>query len=113
MSFCMVGRVEPENPQALTDGAQATLGTSSVFISYSSRDVSVATAVVELLERNGVPCWIAPRDVRAGALYADAIVRAISGARALVPGGHLKIPRPWPGQNPPPGGGGTIDDYAV
>jgi TolB-like protein len=40
--------------------------------------------VVELLERNGVPCWIAPRDVRAGALYADAIVRAISGARALV-----------------------------
>ena len=29
------------------------------------------------------------------------------------PGGHLKIPRPWPGQNPPPGGGGTIDDYAV
>jgi hypothetical protein len=29
------------------------------------------------------------------------------------PGGHLKIPHPWPGQNPPPGGGGTIDDYAV
>jgi pentatricopeptide repeat protein len=29
------------------------------------------------------------------------------------PGGHLKIPHPWPGQNPPPGGGGTKDDYAV
>ena len=28
--------------------------------------------------------WIAPRDVKAGALYADAIVRAISGTRAFV-----------------------------
>ena len=22
------------------------------------------------------------------------------------PGGHFKIPHPWPGQNPPPDGGG-------
>jgi hypothetical protein len=29
-------------------------------------------------------CWIAPRDVKAGALYADAIVRAISSAKAIV-----------------------------
>ena len=29
-------------------------------------------------------CWIAPRDVKAGALYAEAIVRAISDAKALV-----------------------------
>jgi hypothetical protein len=36
-----------------------------------------------------------------------------SSVSAAGPGGHLKIPRPWPGQNPPPGGGGTIDDYAV
>jgi len=38
------------------------------------------------------------------------------GTLALIsptPGGHLKIPHPWPGQNPPPGGGWTRDDYAV
>jgi len=29
------------------------------------------------------------------------------------PGGYLIIPHPWPGQNPPPGDGGTRDDYAV
>jgi TolB-like protein/Flp pilus assembly protein TadD len=29
-------------------------------------------------------CWIAPRDVNAGALYAEAIVRAIGDAKALV-----------------------------
>ena len=80
----MADHAEPENSQGLTDSAQANQGPASVFISYASHDVSVATALVEVLERNGLTCWIAPRDVRAGALYADAIVRAISGARAFV-----------------------------
>jgi hypothetical protein len=80
----MADHAEPENPQGLTDGAQANQGHASVFISYASHDVSVATALVEVVERSGLRCWIAPRDVRAGALYADAIVRAISGARAFV-----------------------------
>jgi TolB-like protein/Tfp pilus assembly protein PilF len=61
----------------------ASAGTS-VFISYASQDAAVARALVEALERHGVGCWIAPRDVKAGALYADAIVRAISGAKAFV-----------------------------
>jgi TolB-like protein/Tfp pilus assembly protein PilF len=56
----------------------------AVFISYASQDAAVAVALVESLEKRGVACWIAPRDVKAGALYADAIVRAISGARAFV-----------------------------
>jgi TolB-like protein len=55
-----------------------------VFISYASQDKAVADAVVGALERAGLKCWIAPRDVRAGAQYADAIVRALSGAKAMV-----------------------------
>src|SRR6266404_3608272 len=55
-----------------------------VFISYASQDATVTAALVEALERRGLKCWIAPRDVRAGALCADAIVRAISGAKAFV-----------------------------
>jgi TolB-like protein/Tfp pilus assembly protein PilF len=55
-----------------------------VFISYASQDAAVAAALVEALERHGVACWIAPRDIKAGALYADAIVRAISSAKAFV-----------------------------
>jgi len=58
--------------------------TPAVFISYASQDAAGAAALVEALERHGIACWIAPRDVRAGALYADAIVRAISGAKAFV-----------------------------
>src|SRR5688572_15495746 len=62
---------------------QATPG-GEVFVSYASQDRAVAHALVEALEKQGISCWIAPRDVRAGAQYADAIVRAISGAKALV-----------------------------
>jgi TolB-like protein len=44
----------------------------------------VANQVCEFLESQGVACWIAPRDVKPGAQYADAIVRAINEAKTLV-----------------------------
>lgn len=62
----------------------ATSGTPDVFVSYSSQDAAVADAVVAALERQGLKCWIAPRDVKPGAQYADAIVRAINEAQAVV-----------------------------
>jgi TolB-like protein len=55
-----------------------------VFVSYASQDVAVANSIVETLESQGVKCWLAPRDVKAGAQYADAIVRAINDAKAFV-----------------------------
>jgi TolB-like protein len=72
---------------AETAALQAALSANpagAVFISYASQDIAVADAVVATLEGHGVGCWIAPRDVKAGALYAEAIVRAISDAKALV-----------------------------
>jgi TIR domain len=51
------------------------------LLGYASQDAAFAAALVEALERRGIACWIAPRDVKAGALYADAIVHAISGVR--------------------------------
>ena len=65
-------------------GEKASDSTAPVFISYASQDAAVAAALVEALERHDIVCWIAPRDVKAGALYADAIVRAIRGAKAFV-----------------------------
>ena len=55
-----------------------------VFISYASQDADAATAICRSLESQGISCWIAPRDVRPGAQYADAIVRAINDAKAVV-----------------------------
>jgi TolB-like protein len=73
-------------PQMAEGGSDEMVSGSTppVFISYASQDAAVAAALVEALERRGIACWIAPRDVEAGALYADAIIRAISGAKALV-----------------------------
>ncbi|MEO7207627.1 MAG: toll/interleukin-1 receptor domain-containing protein [Steroidobacteraceae bacterium] len=55
-----------------------------VFISYASQDAAVAYAVVQNLERHGINCWIAPRDVTPGSQYADEIARAINGTKVLV-----------------------------
>jgi TolB-like protein/Flp pilus assembly protein TadD len=62
---------------------QTTLG-HDVFLSYASQDAAVANSIVENLEQHGLKCWIAPRDVKPGAQYADAIVRAINEAKAMV-----------------------------
>jgi len=55
-----------------------------VFVSYASRDKATADAVVATLERRGIRCWAAPRDVTPGDKWADAIVRAISRGRVMV-----------------------------
>ena len=55
-----------------------------VFISYASQDAASADAVCVGLERRGLRCWIAPRDVMPGTLYADAIVRALNTAKIFV-----------------------------
>lgn len=64
--------------------AKASASTPMVFISYASQDVAVANTVVEGLERHGVRCWIAPRDVTPGASYAGQIIHAIDAAKASV-----------------------------
>src|SRR5450631_1819968 len=55
-----------------------------VFISYASRDAAPAQKVCSALEAAGIPCWIAPRNVVPGTLYADGIVRAIDESTILV-----------------------------
>src|SRR5450755_2055612 len=80
----MADRADPADHQARAANATATGEPACVFVSYASPDVAVAGALVEALERHGIACWIAPRDVKPGAQYADAIVRAIGGAKTFV-----------------------------
>jgi TIR domain len=56
----------------------------SIFISYASQDAALANTVCAALETAGLPCWIAPRDVRPGEAYAAAIVEAINACRLLL-----------------------------
>jgi TolB-like protein/cytochrome c-type biogenesis protein CcmH/NrfG len=55
-----------------------------VFISYASADKASANSIVGVLERGGISCWIAPRDVTPGVFYADAIVQALNAAQLMV-----------------------------
>ena len=48
-----------------------------VFISYSSKEASQVNEIVETLERKGIECWIAPRDIRVGSNYTKDIPSAI------------------------------------
>jgi len=66
--------------EAASDGG----GVRDVFLSYASPDAALAEAIVAALERDDLPCWIAPRDVPPGAPYAEGIIRAINGTRVLV-----------------------------
>jgi hypothetical protein len=55
-----------------------------VFISYSSKDKTTADAICAVLERDGIRCWIAPRDVTPGHDWAECIIQAIHGSKAFV-----------------------------
>ncbi len=66
------------------ESSNQTVSSSDVFVSYASADAAVANSIVADLEKQGVRCWMAPRDVRPGMEYAEAIVRAIKEAKALV-----------------------------
>jgi TolB-like protein/Flp pilus assembly protein TadD len=78
----MADRTESESPSG---PAEATAGAARhLFISYASQDAGVAQNACSALEAAGFLCWMAPRDVKPGAQYADSIVRAINEAKALV-----------------------------
>jgi TIR domain len=55
-----------------------------LFVSHVSEDRTAAMAIVEELERRGVGCWIAPRNVRPGKPFDDEIADAIDASRAML-----------------------------
>ena len=57
---------------------------NDIFISYSQPDAQCAFELVARLEAEGIPCWIAPRDITPAADWAAEIIDAISAARLMV-----------------------------
>ena len=56
----------------------------SLFVSHVSEDRAAAMALVEELEKRGVRCWIAPRNIRPGRPFDDEIADAIEACRAML-----------------------------
>jgi len=55
-----------------------------LFVSHVTEDRAAASQVVDELERRGVRCWIAPRNVRPGRTFDDDIADAIESCRAML-----------------------------
>jgi predicted ATPase len=55
-----------------------------VFISYSTEDAAVASAICSHLESADVECWIAPRDPVPGIPYGRQLTEAIDSSRILL-----------------------------
>ncbi|MBM3302327.1 MAG: toll/interleukin-1 receptor domain-containing protein, partial [Deltaproteobacteria bacterium] len=55
-----------------------------VFISHASRDRPTAEAVHQILESNGITCWISSRNITGGQRWSEAVVSAINNTRITV-----------------------------
>ncbi len=55
-----------------------------VFISYSNKDKNAADAVCTIMEKNGIRCWMAPRDITPGVPFAEAIIDGIKGSKVFI-----------------------------
>jgi len=55
-----------------------------VFISYAAENEATAKEICDLLEAQGVNCWIAERDTTGGSEYGPEVSDAIDGTAALV-----------------------------
>lgn len=59
-------------------------GRPMIFISYSSIDTEWAQTLRARLERDGLSCWMAPEDIRAGQDYASEIPAAIANCSVFL-----------------------------
>lgn len=57
---------------------------ADVFISHSSKDHEIAERICMELEKKGVICWMAPRDIAPGEEWARAINTAITSSSAFI-----------------------------
>lgn len=55
-----------------------------IFISYSSKDQTIAFSVCKYLEENNLSCWIAPRDILPSVNYGEALLKAIENCKIFV-----------------------------
>lgn len=55
-----------------------------VFISYKFEQKEKALMIKELLEQNGISCWMAPESIKAGSSYAAEITRAITNCNCVI-----------------------------
>ncbi|MBQ8038677.1 MAG: toll/interleukin-1 receptor domain-containing protein [Lachnospiraceae bacterium] len=54
-----------------------------IFISYSSKDEQIANEICAFFEKEGVNCWIAPRNIEVGKEYGGEIIKGIEECKVF------------------------------
>jgi TIR domain len=83
----LAGQIPPDaaTPESTPrPSARTSRMAHDVYISYSHVDKAAADAACATLERAGIRCWIAPRDITPGDEWSAAIIKAIDQCRAMV-----------------------------
>ena len=60
------------------------MSSADVFISYKSEEEAEARRIRDVLERNGISCWMAPDSIPAGSNYMMQIPQAIEGCKVMI-----------------------------
>jgi formylglycine-generating enzyme required for sulfatase activity len=55
-----------------------------LFVSYSSKDKLIADSIVASMEKNNIRCWYAPRDIKPGENWGNAILNAIENSTVFL-----------------------------
>lgn len=55
-----------------------------IFLSHSTKDTNSVNELLTIIEKAGIGCWIAPRNICGGMPYADEIVSAIKQCRIVL-----------------------------
>ncbi len=63
---------------------RTTMNKRKVFISHSSKDFEFANRMCNIFEQNGLPCWIAPRDIPYGTVWSEQITLAIENSELMI-----------------------------
>lgn len=56
---------------------------AEIFISYSSKDEQIANEMCNAFEKEGISCWIAPRNIQVGKEYGGEIIKGIENCKVL------------------------------
>jgi len=75
---------QAEGETALHQAEEALNAAAALFVSHVHEDRGAAMAITEELERRGIRCWIAPRDVNPGMPFDDEIADALDASQAVL-----------------------------
>ena len=70
--------------ESVISGEAPTTAHQRLFVSHVAEDRKPAMQIVQKLERRGIECWVAPRNIQPGKPYDDEIVGAIEACRAML-----------------------------